>query len=73
MILMELLGTQQQLFSVYAWKDSLGFQDVSQIQQVCREPMGEIGYRLLTNETQMISQEPTLEKTADEVWPFLHL
>ena len=56
--------------AVSAWKQSLGYQTVSLVQAECREPMSDLGYRLVSNRAQMRSQEPELEKTADDVWSF---
>merc|ERR1719341_1306062 len=56
--------------AVSAWKRSLGFQDVSLIQEECRKPMAALGYSLINNEAQMKSQEPELAMTAHDVWPF---
>jgi hypothetical protein len=47
--------------AVTAWKQSLGYQDVSLIQQECRGAMEDLGYRLMTNATQMKSREPELQ------------
>jgi len=56
--------------AVFAWKELLGFKNVSKIQDECKEPMGELGYSLVADEKQMSVQDPVLEKTADQVWPF---
>eukprot|EP00092_Neocalanus_flemingeri_P031675 GFUD01034402.1.p1 GENE.GFUD01034402.1~~GFUD01034402.1.p1 ORF type:complete len:474 (-),score=87.09 GFUD01034402.1:110-1531(-) len=56
--------------AVFAWRQSLDFQNVSQIQEVCREPMQELGYKIVSSKVQMLSQDRVIEKTADQVWPY---
>jgi len=56
--------------AVYAWQQVLGFNNVSGVQEACKVPMGELGYRLITEEGQMLRQQPVLEKDAHHVWPY---
>ena len=56
--------------AVSAWRKSLGFLSVSQIQTACQDPMQELGYKLVTSQVGMESQDLGLEKAADQVWPY---
>eukprot|EP00092_Neocalanus_flemingeri_P013102 GFUD01014118.1.p1 GENE.GFUD01014118.1~~GFUD01014118.1.p1 ORF type:complete len:403 (+),score=101.21 GFUD01014118.1:308-1516(+) len=53
----------------FAWRAKLGFAKTSSIQEVCRDTMEQLGYRLVVREEDLMSQDRPLDKTAQEVWP----
>ena len=57
--------------TAFAWRSQLGFARTSAIQEVCREPMKQLGYRMMESEEDLMSQDWPLDKTAMEVWPDL--
>ena len=62
--------TKNSTATAYAWRDSLTFDHIQQIQTACQDPMKRLGYQLLKKPEDTKNVNLPIDSNLETIWPF---